>query len=154
MEKQNPVNRLKKLRSNYRFVIMNDDTFEEVAKFRITRLSVYIGISSLFILLVVLTATFIAFTPLKYYLPDVGYGNVKQLKAFKSLKLKTDSMETTLRQQQLYYDQLHKTLSGQVTPSDTTTLNLDVPKNEITIDSAKNTAPKKMKQKKRKKNVR
>jgi hypothetical protein len=35
---------LKRLRNSYRLVVMNDDTYEEVVTFRLTRLSVYIGL--------------------------------------------------------------------------------------------------------------
>jgi hypothetical protein len=45
-------NTLKKLRNSYRLVVMNDDTYEEVVTFRLTRLSVYIGLSTAFVVLV------------------------------------------------------------------------------------------------------
>jgi len=100
------TNRLKRLRNNYRLVVMNEDSYEEVVRFKLSRLSVYIAMSSLFIIMVALTASLIIFTPLKYYLPGVGYGNVKQIKEYKKLKLRTDSMEQALQQQQQYFQDL------------------------------------------------
>ncbi len=60
---------LKRLRNRYRLVVMNEDTYEEVVKFKLSRLSVYIVLSTLFIVLVGLTVALIAFTPLKLYIP-------------------------------------------------------------------------------------
>src|SRR6187549_3259045 len=84
---------LKRLRNHYRLVIMNEDTYEEVVKFKLTRLSVYVVFSTVFVLMVGLTASLIIFTPLKYYLPGVGYGNSRQVKEYRDLKMRTDSME-------------------------------------------------------------
>jgi hypothetical protein len=117
------TNRLKRLRNNYRLVVMNEDSYEEVVRFKLSRLSVYIAMSSLFIIMVALTASLIIFTPLKYYLPGVGYGNVKQIKEYKKLKLRTDSMEQALQQQQQYFQDLEKVLKGNVAKLDTNKLN-------------------------------
>ncbi len=124
MPKLNTTNPLKRLRNNYRLVVMNEDTYEEVVKFKLTRLSVYIAMSSLFVLLVALTSSLIIFTPLKYYLPGVGYGNVKQIKEYRSLKIRTDSMEQALQQQHRYFNDLKKVLTGNVVNLDTNKLAL------------------------------
>ncbi len=116
---------LKHLRNHYRLVVMNEDTYEEVVKFKLTRLSVYIAMSTLFVLLVGLTASLIIFTPLKYYLPGVGYGNAKEIKEYRSLKMRTDSMEQSLQAQHKYFDDLHKVLRGNVITPDTNRLNLE-----------------------------
>jgi len=126
MDQSDITNRLKRLRNNYRLVLMNEDTYEEVIKFKLTRLSVYISMSTLFVLLVALTASLIIFTPLKYYLPGVGYGNVKQVKEFRMLKARTDSMEKALTQQHVYYENIDKVLKGKFFIKDTN--NLKMPK--------------------------
>lgn len=124
MTKFSAANQLKRLRNNYRLVIMNEDSFEEVVKFKLTRLSVYIAMSSLFVLLVALTASLIIFTPLKYYLPGVGYGNARQIREYRNLKLRTDSMERSLMQQQQYMSHLDSVLKGKITSRDTNSLKL------------------------------
>ena len=101
---------LKRLRNRYRLVVMNEDTYEEVVKFRLSRLSVYIVLSSVFVLLTILTVALIVFTPIKYYLPGVGYGDAKQAKEFRQLKIRTDSMENALKYKQQYFDDLKKVL--------------------------------------------
>jgi len=50
---------LKRLRSRYRLVVMNDDTYEEVVTFRLSRLSVYTAFSMVFVILVGLTTALI-----------------------------------------------------------------------------------------------
>ena len=123
---------LKRLRNHYRLVVMNEDTYEEVVKFKLTRLSVYVVMSTLFILMVGLTASLIIFTPLRYYLPGSGYGDAKQMREYRGLKIRTDSMEQALDQQHRYYEDLQKVLQVNMVKMDTTKLNL--PKLENTDD--------------------
>ena len=115
---------LKRLRNRYRLVVMNEDTYEEVVKFKLNRLSVYIALSTLFVLLTGLTVALIVFTPLKYYLPGVGYGNAKQVKEYRMLKMRTDSIEQALNYKQQYFNDLQKVLQGNVPKLDTNKLNL------------------------------
>ena len=119
---------VKRLRNRYRLVLMNEDTYEEVVKFRLSRLSVYIVISSMFVLITVFTVALIVFTPIKYYLPGVGYGDAKQVREFRLLKIRTDSIETALKYKQQYLDDLKKVLSGNPMKLDTN--KLDMPKLE------------------------
>ena len=124
MAKLDAESTLKRLRNRYRLVVMNDDTYEEVVKFKLNRLSVYVAFSTLFILMVGLTAALIIFTPLKYYLPGVGYGNAKQIREYRDLKIRTDSMEQALQYQHRYYDDLQKVLQGNISKLDTNRLAL------------------------------
>jgi len=115
---------LKRLRNKYRLIIMNEDTYEEVVKFKLSRWSVYTALSVIFVLLVALTTALIIFTPLKYYLPGVGLGNAKQIKEYRELKMRTDSMEQSLKLQHQYLEDLQKVLSGKVIKLDTNKLAL------------------------------
>jgi hypothetical protein len=124
MPKFDTNNTLKRLRNHYRLVVMNEDTYEEVVKFRLSRLSVYVVLSSIFVLLTILTVALIVFTPIKYYLPGVGYGDARQMKEYRTLKIRTDSMETALRYKQQYVDNLKKILAGEVVKLDTNKLEL------------------------------
>ncbi len=119
---------LKRLRNRYRLVVMNEDTYEEVVKFRLSRLSVYIILSSAFVILTVFTVALIVFTPIKYYLPGVGYGDAKQVKEYRSLKIRTDSIESALKYKDRYLDDLKKVLAGNAIKLDTN--KLDLPKVE------------------------
>src|SRR6187431_2214778 len=86
----------KRLRNRYRLVIMNDDTFEEIARVRLRRRSQYVGLSTLFVLLVGLTRLIVSFTNLRYIIP--GYGKQSSIKDLRMLKMRTDSLELVVVQ--------------------------------------------------------
>ena len=83
---------LKRLQNRYRLVVMNDDTYEEVVTFRLSRLSVYVTMSMIFVVLVGLTTALIVFTPLKYYIPGAGT-DYQSVTALKRLQYRIDSLE-------------------------------------------------------------
>jgi len=124
-------NTLRRLRNSYRLVVMNDDTYEEVVTFRLSRLSVYIGLSTVFVLLVGLTIALIAFSPLKYYIP--GYGTRESRSALQVLKIRTDSLEQAIKYKEQYFEGLKKVLTGN-TPSQLDTVPLVAPKTEASND--------------------
>lgn len=124
-------NTLKRLRNSYRLVVMNDDTYEEVVTFRLTRFSVYIGLSTIFVLLVGLTIALIAFSPIKYYIP--GYGTRESRTALQVLKIRTDSLEQALKQKEQYLDGVKKVLSGN-SPSQLDTIPVTLPGTEASTD--------------------
>ena len=111
---------LKRLRNRYRLVIINEDTFEEVVAFKLTRWSVYVALSFFFIVLVGLIIALIAFTPLKLYIP--GYGAAGKAQELEVLKVKADSIEHTLIIKEQYIKNIEKILRGNVIPADTATL--------------------------------
>ena len=124
-------NTLKRLRNSYRLVVMNDDTYEEVVTFRLTRLSVYIGLSTVFVLLVGLTIALIAFSPIKYYIP--GYGTRESRSALQVLKIRTDSLEQAIQYKEQYLEAVKKVLSGN-SPSQLDTSPVTLPKAENSND--------------------
>jgi len=113
---------------------LNEDTFEEVVAFKLNRWSVYIAMSALFIILVGLTITLIAFTPLKFYIP--GYGVGSQAKEYEILQMKADSVEKSLIIKEQYIQSIEKVLKGNVIELDTTTLKLNTT-DEIPLDKPK-----------------
>ena len=118
---------LKRLQNRYRLVVMNDDTYEEVVTFKLSRLSVYIALSTIFVLLTGLTVALIVFTPLRLYIP--GYGEVNATKELRELKMRTDSLEQSVRYKDQYLNNLKSVLQGNVNVNlDTTTL--AIPKTE------------------------
>ena len=111
----------KRLRNRYRLVVMNDDTYEEVVTFKLSRLSVYVTLSTMFVLLTGLTVALIVFTPLKLYIP--GYGDVNATRELRDLKIKADSLERSVRYKDQYLNSLRSVLQGDVTMKlDTATL--------------------------------
>ena len=128
MPKLDAGSTLKRLRNRYRLVIMNDDTYEEVVTFKLSRMSVYIAFSTIFVLLVGLTVALVVFTPLKYYIP--GYGSASIGREYRELKYVTDSLEKQVHFQAQYIDGVKKVMVGEVADLDTTQLQL--PKEEFT----------------------
>ena len=108
MAKLDAGSTFQRLRNRYRLVVMNDDTYEEVVTFRLSRLSVYIGLSTVFVVLVGLTVALIVFTPLKYYIP--GYGSAKVGREYRQLKYVTDSLEQQVNYQAQYIDHVKKSI--------------------------------------------
>lgn len=112
---------LEKLSHKYRLVIMNEDTYEEVTSFKLSRMSVYIAFSTLFVLLVAITVATVVFTPLRYYIP--GYGDLKQRKEFIHLKMRADSLEHAVMLRDKYLDNIKQVINGEFTGKlDTTRL--------------------------------
>jgi hypothetical protein len=116
-------NTFKRTSNTYRLVVMNDDTYDEVAAIRFSRNSVYIGFSICFILLVGLTIGLIAFTPLKYYIP--GYGSKESRTTLQLLKIKTDSLEQSMHDKDIYLESLKKVLNTN-TPQQLDTMPLQI----------------------------
>jgi hypothetical protein len=131
MAKLDAGSTLKRLRNRYRLVVMNDDTYEEVVTFKLSRLSVYIGLSTIFVVLVGLTVALIVFTPLRYYIP--GYDDLKVGREYRQMKYRVDELEKEAENQANYIENIKKVLQGGVTPS-LDTVELQVPKEELSND--------------------
>jgi hypothetical protein len=124
---------LKRLRNRYRLVVMNDDTYEEVVTFKLSRLSVYIMLSTIFVLLVGLTVALIVFTPLKYYIPGANT-DYKSATELRQVKYQADDAMKEIRLLEQYNEGLRKgPLAGDKNiVLDTTRIN--VPKQEPSDD--------------------
>jgi len=131
MEKKFGQSTLKRLQNRYRLVIMNDDTYEEVGAFKLSRLSVYIVLSTIFVLLISITVAVIVFTPIKYYIP--GYSNGSNSIEYRNMKVRIDSMEREMRLQVKYMDNIKNILEG-TTAKVLDTTQLTVPTLEISDD--------------------
>ena len=118
---------LKRLQNRYRLVVMNDDTYEEVVTFKLSRLSVYVFLSTVFVLLTGLTVALIVFTPLKLYIP--GYGDFNNTTELRELKIRTDSLEQEMKYRDQYFQSLRNVLQGSSSVKVDTTA-LKIPKAE------------------------
>jgi len=124
-------NTFKRRSSNYRLVVTNDDTYDEVIAFRLSRKSVYLGFSIAFMFLVGLTIALIAFTPLKYYIP--GYGTKESRSALELLKIRTDSLEQAVHFKEQYIEGIKKVLS-EGNPQQLDTIPLTLPESLPSLD--------------------
>jgi hypothetical protein len=129
MSKLDTSSTLKRLQNRYRLVVMNDDTYEEVVTFKLSRLSVYIAMSTIFVLLISFTIALIVFTPLKYYIP--GYGSRQSKTELQLLKIRTDSLEQSIKYKDQYLNNIKKILNGD-TPDKLDTVTYTLPNPEAT----------------------
>ena len=106
-----------RLRDYYRFVIMDDATFEEKLVFRLTPLSIFVTVVISILALILLSISLVAFTPLREYIP--GYGSTKQEKKINALQIKIDSLGVALMEIENYGDDTKRVLLGEKFLEDT-----------------------------------
>ncbi len=78
------------LRSKYRLVIFNDQTFEDRFSFRLTRLNVFVFVFSIGIIFMSLTFLLIANTSIKKFIP--GYPDIDDKRQLYNLNIIADSL--------------------------------------------------------------
>lgn len=123
---------LQRLRNRYRLVVMNDDTYEEVVTVRLSRLSVYITLCTVFVVLVGLTVALLVFTPLRYYVP--GYGNGSDRREMITLKMQVDSLQQEMNYRDKYFENIQNVLKGGPSTVKMDTTQLNVPKDDKSED--------------------
>lgn len=101
---------VRRIRDQYRLVILNEETLEERISFKLSRLNVFVAIGLLSILLVFITTYIIAFTPLKEYIP--GYTDITLQRRIYELQLRSDSVAFAMRAQEKYLEGLKRVLNG------------------------------------------
>ncbi len=94
------------LHYKYKLIVMNESTFEERWSIRLSRMNVLIIYVLLSLFSVAVTIFIIWVTPLKEYIP--GYASVEQVKQVYINKLRADSLEVKIRQQNLYIENFNK----------------------------------------------
>ncbi len=102
---------LEKLRHNYRLVIMNHETFEEVGSYRLSLLNVYVTISLIVVGVALIVGSLIVFTPLKTYLP--GYGDINAQREIIELNRELDELQEGFAARQTYNDNIRRILVGE-----------------------------------------
>lgn len=106
----------RKLLHKYRLVVLNDQTFEERFSFKLSRLNVFVFSMVFALLLIAATTLFIAFTPLREYIP--GYSSTSLKKQATELSFETDSLQQKLLVNQQYLASIKKVLTGDVKAED------------------------------------
>ncbi len=99
-----------KLTDKYRLVVLNEHTFEERFSLKLSRLNVFVLSSVFSILLIVVTAILIAFTPIKEYIP--GYSSTQLKRKTATLIFEADSLKTKLAILEKYTNALRPVLTG------------------------------------------
>lgn len=129
-----------KITNKFRLVVLNEDTFQEYFSIKLSRLNIFVlgGIFS--ILLVSLTTVFIAFTPLKEYIP--GYSSTSLQRKATKLVYETDSLKNRLGVLQNYTQSLITVLTGNHPITDENIDSLKKTASQSTVDIKKLNATK------------
>lgn len=112
MGKESRKKWVRRLKSRYRLVVMNDETFEEKASFNLRPLKVFVALGIGAILLITITTFIIAFTPLREYIP--GYADLKTQRRVIQLLHRTDSMQRALEARDIYLNNIRGIIDGNI----------------------------------------
>jgi murein DD-endopeptidase MepM/ murein hydrolase activator NlpD len=104
--------RWERLKDNYRLVIMNKDTFEEVGSYNLSLLNVYVLLSTLAVVVTVVVVLAISFTPLRRLVP--GYANGAGPQEMAQLNNDLDSLTQLAKAQERYNEGFRRMLVGEV----------------------------------------
>jgi murein DD-endopeptidase MepM/ murein hydrolase activator NlpD len=100
----------KRLKYKYRFIIFNENTFEEIFWIRLSRLNVFSIAGTLAVLLIIIVTIAIAYTPLKEFIP--GYPSGEMIRSIKMNALVVDSLEYELSLRDQYFENLKSIIEG------------------------------------------
>lgn len=100
------------IKFKYKLTITNENTLEEIVGIHVSKLNGISVLFTTFFIIFSITATIIAFTPLRNYLP--GYMNSEVRKQVVQNALKADSLQQVLDKQNLYILNIQDIFSGKV----------------------------------------
>lgn len=101
---------LEKLKNKYRLTISNEATFDEVLSIRLSRLRVFTVTGLFSILLIALVTVFIAFTPLREYIP--GYPDGEMRRNIENNAIMVDSLINELDKRDRFFQGIRNVISG------------------------------------------
>jgi murein DD-endopeptidase MepM/ murein hydrolase activator NlpD len=121
--------RVQRWRNKFRFVILNDDTFEELLTLKLSPLNIFVFSVVTIVSTIALTTTVIAFTPLKELIP--GYASSKLRREAIELALTTDSLTAAIDRNERYIQGVQRILQGEI---------IDTVLQELETDTSANNA--------------
>ncbi|MDY5968465.1 MAG: M23 family metallopeptidase [Bacteroidales bacterium] len=99
------------MKNRHRFVVMDEDTYKEKFSFQLTGMNLFVTVGAAIIVLILLTALLIAFTPLRELIP--GYSNTRVTKQAYQNALVIDSLEQELANQERQLADIKAIMMGQ-----------------------------------------
>lgn len=109
-EKKDDITFWEKAQETFKVVILDEETFQEVKSYRLSRLNVYTMLSVLFLVLSALILSLFFFTPARKLVP--GFGLIEENSEFIQLKLEMDTLTSVVSNQEVYINSLRTLLSG------------------------------------------
>jgi len=113
---------LYRIKTPYRLVILNHETYKEIGSYQLNLLNVYTLLSMLMVIGALLVTVLLFFTPLKRLIPGYGTTNTND---YITLYKKVEAMEKEMGAQTLYISSLQKLINGEVEVPNTTSLKKD-----------------------------
>jgi murein DD-endopeptidase MepM/ murein hydrolase activator NlpD len=101
-----------RLKQKYRLVILNDSSFEEKFSLRLSPGGLLILVGAVTIFMSILVVSFVAFTPVREYIP--GYGDFSNQKELIRLSVKADSLEYMMKAKNWYIQNINDVLTGNI----------------------------------------
>ncbi|RUT73352.1 M23 family metallopeptidase [Ancylomarina longa] len=101
---------IEKLKNKYRLTISNEASFDEVLSIRLSRLNVFTVTGLFSIVLIALVTLFIAFTPLREYIP--GYPDGEMRKNIENNAVLVDSLSHELEKRDRFFQGIRNVVSG------------------------------------------
>lgn len=125
-----------KLKDSYRLIIRNNETFQEVGNYNLTRFQLYLSSLIFLLLFSIFIFLLIGFTPLKRLVP--GYGKLSSNKELVNLNKKVLALENELSAQKLYTDNFRKIMVGDLkTINEVDQNNVDFPDSLLNVERIK-----------------
>ena len=97
-------------RDKFRFSVINDHTFEEVWRIRLTQYNAFLLITFLIVFIIGATTSLIAFTNLREFIP--GYPDVTMRRNILMSAIRLDSLDRELALRDKYFANLNAIISG------------------------------------------
>jgi hypothetical protein len=113
----------RRMNDPYRVVFIDERTLDEVASYRLTRHGVYGFLSAVTLVGIGLLLALLLYTPLKYYIPGYGSGEVRS----QALRLQqtVDSLQYLVATQQRQAASIQRLITGHMPPRDTALLDVE-----------------------------
>lgn len=110
----------RRMNSSYRITLVNEESMQESLTVHLTKKSLFVLVSGLFVGLFLLFSLLIFFTPLKYYVPGNNQGSISREKMI-ALQRTADSLLLMNRHQEQFIFNLLNVANGKVAtePRDT-----------------------------------
>ncbi|MBK7956658.1 MAG: hypothetical protein IPK03_00150 [Bacteroidetes bacterium] len=104
-----------KLSHRHRFVVLDDETYEEKASFLLSRLNVILALSTIAAVNIALTSLVIIYTPLKQYIP--GYGDYGMRMQIRTLIKENEKLNSKVNTNERWVNNVKMVLNGEI-PAD------------------------------------
>ena len=121
-------------RQKYRFLVINDITFEEVFRFRLSRLEALFAFGGIVLLIVVAVSSLIAFTNVRELIPGYPDGIMRRNIVMNAYRL--DSLQMELEKRDRYFEVINAIVSGKVPDSTYTSPRISTGTNAIRFETS------------------